>query len=59
MGPATRTEFEMRMWELGLTKDTCADSEELRGWCVLNRNRCYIPEWLLKTWGILVDSDAA
>jgi hypothetical protein len=53
------TEFETRMRELGLTKDTCADSEELRRWCVLNRNRCYIPEQLLTIWGILIDSDVA
>jgi hypothetical protein len=47
------------MRELGLTKDTCVDSEALRRWCVLNRNRCYVPEWLLKAWGIFVDSDVA
>jgi hypothetical protein len=51
------THFERRMRELGLTRDTCATSDELRLWCEDNRNRCYIPEWLLKSWGILVDTD--
>jgi len=27
----------------------------IRAWCEQNRNRCYIPEWLLKKWGITVD----
>src|SRR5205823_11941273 len=30
-------------------------SDELRSWCQRNRNRCYIPEWLLDKWGIPVD----
>jgi len=25
----------------------------LRNWCERNKNRCYIPEWLLEEWGIL------
>ena len=53
------TEFEKRMGELRLTNHTCAGSDELRGWCTDNRNRCYVPEWLLKTWGISVDSDSS
>ena len=51
------TEFEKRMRELRLTKETCSASDELRRWCTDNRNRCYVPEWLLKTWGISVDTD--
>lgn len=51
-----RTEFEKRMRELRLTNETCAGSHELRRWCEDNRNRCYVPEWLLKAWGILVDT---
>src|SRR5580704_866947 len=34
----------------------------VRQWCWQNRNRCYIPEWLLEKWRIAVDpytSDAA
>jgi len=37
-------------------------SRELRAWCEQNRNRRYVPELLLKAWGITVDasfSDAA
>ena len=46
------TEFEIKVKQLGLTKQTCAASKELRSWCESNRNRCYIPEWLLNEWGI-------
>ncbi len=53
--PAAATEFEMQVRLLGLTKQTCADSEELRTWCEHNRNRCYVPEWLLGVWGIAVN----
>jgi hypothetical protein len=30
-------------------------SAELLAWCEQNRNRCYVPEWLLEEWGITVD----
>ena len=30
-------------------------SLELRAWCEQNRNLCYVPEWLLEEWGIIVD----
>lgn len=52
---ALPTEFETRMLKLGLSWETCVDSEELRRWCEMNCNRCYILEWLLKTWQIVVD----
>jgi hypothetical protein len=32
-----------------------ASSAELRAWCEQNRNRLYVPEWLLEEWGITVD----
>jgi len=32
-----------------------AASAELRRWCEHNKNHCYIPEWLLKEWDIVVD----
>ena len=41
--------------ELGLNEQTCATSEKLRQWCHRNKDCCYIPEWLLKLWGISVD----
>src|SRR5438094_1349862 len=53
--PAIVTEFERQVRRLGLTRETCADSGELRRWCECNRNRCYIPEWLLEEWEIAVE----
>ena len=53
--PALPTEFELRARQLQLTAGMYASSRELRAWCERNRNRCYIPEWLLKKWGITVD----
>jgi hypothetical protein len=54
--PAAATEFEKQLRKLGLTKETCAGSTDLREWCERHRNQCYIPEWLLKSWGIEVDA---
>ena len=53
--PAIATEFEMQVRQLGLSKQTYADSNELRRWCECNRNRCYVPEWLLDVWEMRVD----
>ena len=53
--PTLPTEFEMKVRQLGLTREMYVYSEELRGWCEENRNRCYIPEWLLEAWDIQVD----
>jgi len=50
--PAAATEFDMQVRQLGLTKQTCVDSTELRRWCERNKDRCYIPEWLLDVWEI-------
>ena len=52
---ALPTEFEMRVRELQLTAETYISSRQLRAWCERNRNRCYVPEWLLEEWGITVD----
>ena len=54
--PALATEFEMRVRYLQLTPDMYASSRELRDWCWQNRNRVYIPEWLLEEWRITVDA---
>jgi hypothetical protein len=54
--PAIPSAFETRASELGLSAPTYVESDELRRWCQDNRNRCYVPEWLLKTWGISVNS---
>ena len=52
---ALPTQFEMRVRQLRLTKATYTSSRELRAWCEQNRNRVYIPEWLLEELGITVD----
>jgi hypothetical protein len=54
---ARPTEFEMQARELGLTPEMYATSRELKAWCKRNKNHHYIPEWLLKTWNINVNSD--
>ena len=45
----------MKVKRLGLTKAQYVASAQLRHWCKCNRNRCYIPEWLLEEWGMKVD----
>jgi len=60
--PAVATEFELQVRRLQLTTEMYASSAVLRTWCRQNRNRVYIPEWLLAEWRITVDptfSDAA
>lgn len=54
--PALLTEFELQAERLGLSEDDYIRSVELRRWCVRNRNRCYVPEWLLKEWGMEVEA---
>jgi hypothetical protein len=54
--PALLTEFEVQVERLGLSKAEYVNSAKLRDWCRQNRNRCYVPEWLLKAWGLSVDS---
>jgi hypothetical protein len=41
---------------MGLTKAEYSASVELKRCCERNRNRCYIPEWLLQVWGIEVEA---
>lgn len=55
--PAVATGFEEQVLKLGLNEQTCEGSRELKRWCERNKDRCYIPEWLLKRWGMFVDSD--
>ena len=55
--PALATEFELRVKELQLTAWMYTSSAELRAWCEQNRNRCYVPEWLLEEWDITVDAN--
>jgi len=53
----SRCPFEVQ--KLGLTEQSCAASEKLKQWCERNKDRCCIPESLLKRWGILVDPNLA
>ncbi|HEV2728487.1 MAG TPA: hypothetical protein VGV15_00520 [Terriglobales bacterium] len=55
--PAVATEFELQVRQLRLTVGTYLFSAELRNWCERNRNRFYIPEWLLDAWDIPVNPD--
>lgn len=54
---AALTEFELQAQQLGLNADDYASSEQLRRWCANNQDRCYVPEWLLKRWGMAADSN--
>ena len=54
--PVLLTQFEMQVERLGLAKAQYVASPQLKHWCERNRNRCYVPEWLLKEWGIEVDA---
>jgi hypothetical protein len=49
----------MQVRQLRLTEEMYVLSDELRGWCEQNRNRVYIPEWLLETWDITVDPNVS
>ena len=55
--PAMAPAFEMQVKQLRLRPDQYVASAQLRSWCERNRNRFYVPEWLLKAWNIFVDSD--
>ena len=52
---AIKTEFEIEVHRLGLAKSEYLTSAELRRWCDRHRNRVYVPEWLLKEWGMHVE----
>lgn len=52
--PRIATEFEQLVCRLRLTKEMYTSSHELYVWCRTNRNRVYIPEWLLQHWNLNV-----
>ena len=54
--PALQTEFEKKVARLGLSRTEYAGSAELKLWCERNRNRIYVPEWLLEEWGMTVEA---
>ena len=49
------TGFEEQLKKLGLNEQACVGSTALRLWCEENKDRCYVPEWLLEKWAIPVD----
>jgi hypothetical protein len=53
--PAVRTEFEREVTRLRLRKSQYVASTELKRWCDRNRNRVYVPEWLLVEWRMQVE----
>ena len=55
---ALATEFEMQVRKLGLSPQQYVSSAKLKSWCQDNRNRVYVPEWLLDVWGITVKADS-
>ena len=54
---ALLTEFEIEVARLGLKRPEYVASMPLKRWCYRNRNRVYIPEWLLTEWGMKVETD--
>jgi hypothetical protein len=55
--PAGHSRFERYARKLSLTEQDYANSAVLRRWCAANRNRCYIPEWLLMEWNMYVEPE--
>jgi len=53
--PARNTEFELQVARLGLMRSEYVTSVPLKRWCEQNRNRVYVPEWLLHEWRMTVD----
>jgi hypothetical protein len=54
---ALLSEFEIEVSRLGLTRSDYVASAELKRWRNHNRNRVYVPEWLLVEWGMKVETD--
>jgi hypothetical protein len=53
--PQLLTEFEAEAARLALTIADYVGSPELKRWCNHNRNRVYVPEWLLVEWEMHVE----
>jgi hypothetical protein len=57
--PALLTEFEVEAERLRLGSSEYVASAELKRWCDRNRNRVYVPEWLLREWGMQVETTSS
>ena len=55
--PFLLTEFEQQVEKLGLDPGEYQASPQLRSWCRRNANMHYVPEYLLKLWGIGVNEN--
>jgi hypothetical protein len=55
--PFLPTGFEQQVEKLGLRPDEYQASHQLRSWCGRNANMHYVPEYLLKLWGIDVNEN--
>lgn len=53
--PVLATEFERQVRRLELTVDMYISSVALHSWCEQNKDRCYVPEWLLAKWEMSAD----
>jgi hypothetical protein len=49
------TEFEQQAEKLGLSPNEYQASPQLQKWCLMNAASHYVPEPLLKAWGIRVN----
>ena len=50
------TAFEKKVDELKLSSDEYFTSKPLRDWVIENRHTRYVPELLLRYWGLNVDT---
>jgi hypothetical protein len=55
--PCLPTEFEQQVRKLELAPEEYQASLELRSWCRRNASSRYVPEDLLKLWGILLNDN--
>ena len=55
--PLLPTEFEQQVEKLGLLPGDYQASSRLKSWCRRNANLRYVPEYLLKSWGIHVNEN--
>jgi hypothetical protein len=53
--PATSSEFERVAGEFNLQPDEYIHSTRLREWAIRNKDSKYIPEPLLREWGLKIE----
>lgn len=55
--PLPKASFFEVAENLGIPEDRWPKSRILRAWVRRNKDRCYVPEKLLRTWGMTVNDD--